>query len=317
MGHNRGSRAATAHPAHVGTEVAESTSVDVWTIVLAAGRGRRLASLTQRLYGFALPKQFAVLDGSSSLLERTVERLLPLTSPERTVVVVPSAHESRARAMLSRWSGVHVVAQPLDRGTAPGVMLPLAYVPERSPAASVCVSPSDHHFRDDGAARRSIEAALVAAETRSMVLVGARPTRPETEYGWIVPGTSCAGCAPVLHFVEKPDANSAGRLFEQGALWNTFLVVARARSLWDRCRRHLPVHASAIDACHPIGTDRTRSTLRNEYARLPTRDFSRDVLQRDRDIGVVELAGSGWSDLGTPERALDALGPLLAGQRAG
>lgn len=291
--------------------------MDVWTIVLAAGRGRRLASLTRRLYGFALPKQFAVLDGSSSLLERTVERLLPLASPERTVVVVPKAHESLARAMLSRWPGVHVVAQPLDRGTAPGVMLPLAYVLERSPEAFVCVSPSDHHFRDEPAARRSIEAALIAAETRSMVLVGARPTRAETEYGWIVPGGTCAGCASVLHFVEKPDADSAERLLAQGALWNTFLLVARARSLWDRCCRHLPVHASAIDACHPIGADRTVQALRSEYARLSTRDFSRDVLQGERDLGVVELAGSGWSDLGTPERALAALGPLPAGQQTG
>lgn len=287
--------------------------MDLWVIVLAGGSGRRLASLTRRLYGFSLPKQFAVLDGRSSLLQQTVARLLPLTSPARTVVVVSSRYQALARAQLSRWPEVHVIAQPLDRGTAPGLMLPLAYVLERSPDALVCISPSDHHFRDEPAALRAIEAAVVAAETRSMVLVGARATRPETQYGWIVPQPECGGCAGVLRFVEKPDPETAARLLEQGALWNTFVLVARARALWNRCSRHLPVHASAIHSCRPVAAESTRRALRREYARLPARDFSRDVLQRERDVGVVELVGGGWSDVGTPERALEALGPIRVG----
>ena len=42
----------------------------LWAVVLAGGRGRRLASLTRELYGEERPKQFAALIGKQSLLQR-------------------------------------------------------------------------------------------------------------------------------------------------------------------------------------------------------------------------------------------------------
>ena len=61
----------------------------LWAIILAGGDGRRLAPLTDCLYGERLPKQFAVLAGHRSLLQATVDRMLPLVPPSRVVVVVP------------------------------------------------------------------------------------------------------------------------------------------------------------------------------------------------------------------------------------
>lgn len=280
---------------------------DLWTIVLAGGEGRRLAPLTKQLYGFALPKQFAVLDGERSLLQRTIERWLPLSPPERTVVVLPRAHEEIGRAQLAEWPALHVVSQPRNRGTAAGLLLGLAYVLERAPDAFVCVSPADHHFDIESEARRAVTCARAAAAEHPIVLVGAAATSGETEYGWIVRGPSTGACAHVRGFIEKPDREAAARLMRAGALWNTFLLVARAQTLWDRAALRLPVHATAIRHCRPIASTRTRGELSEAYDRLPARDLSRDVLQNENALAVVELTPCGWSDLGSPERVREVM----------
>ena len=288
---------------------------DLWTIVLAGGAGRRLAPLTERLYGFALPKQFAVLDGERSLLQRTVDRLLPIVPPERQVVVLPRTYERLGRDQLSEWASVQVVVQPRNLGTGPGILLPLAHVLERDLSAFVCVAPSDHHFSDEAGARRGIMAARHAAEAFPIALVGARATRAETEYGWIERGETKRGCLTARAFVEKPSPERAARLLASGALWNTFLFVARARALWDRSARRMPVHASAIRGCVPVAS--AQRALRAAYSRLSACNFSCDVLEREPQLALVVLEDCGWSDLGSPARVREALSGTSADLQVG
>lgn len=278
-----------------------------WAIVLAAGEGRRLAPLTQRLYGAARPKQFAVLDGERSLLQRTIDRLRPLIAVDRVVVVVPAEYEALARSQLADWPELHVVVQPVGRGTGPGILLPLAYVRERDPDATVCVVPSDHEFEDPGALRSALRRAASLARAAPIVALGARATRAETEYGWMRVGPD-AGCgARVLSFVEKPDAGTAARLLREGALWNTFILVGSARSIWERAAARMPQAARAIEACAPVASERSRAALAAAYADMEERNFSKDVLEHERDLAVVEISDAGWCDLGCPKRVREAL----------
>ena len=204
-----------------------------WTIVLAAGEGTRLRALTRALYGTPRPKQFAVIQGEKSLLQMTLSRSAIWSPAEQTVVVVAQDWEQLARFQVRELQGVDLVAQPRNLGTGPGVLLPLARVLERDPAALALVVPSDHYVRDiepfvDSLAR----AERLARRNDSVVLIGAVPDRPETQYGWIVPSPGRAGRG-VSHFHEKPGAALAKELFEGGALWNTFVMIARAEVLWS------------------------------------------------------------------------------------
>jgi mannose-1-phosphate guanylyltransferase len=47
---------------------------NLWAIVLAAGEGTRLSTLTSFLHGWNMPKQFAVLWGGRTFLTRTLDR---------------------------------------------------------------------------------------------------------------------------------------------------------------------------------------------------------------------------------------------------
>src|SRR5262245_11536221 len=97
----------------------------LWAVVLAAGQGTRLSPLTRALYGHDLPKQYAVLTGDRSMLQKTIDRLAPLVPATRTVVVVAREHANVARAQLAAHPGVDVIVQPRDLDTGPGVLLPL------------------------------------------------------------------------------------------------------------------------------------------------------------------------------------------------
>ncbi len=284
----------------------------LWAVILAAGEGRRLAPLTRALYGEELPKQFAVLAGDRSLLQATVERALELVPAERIVVVVSRDREWLARRQLAEWRGIDVVIQPRNLDTGPGVLLPLARVRARDPGARVVLLPADHHIAVPAVLSGTI--ALAAAATRRtrrcLHLLGVEPEAAETEFGWIIPGKGRGthGVRPVDRFVEKPPLALAKRLFAKGGLWNTLVTVGSVETLWKLGRRHLPQHAACLEgwAGLPRGPV-AQSRLEALYASLPPANFSREILERTDDLGVLAMRGSGWSDWGSPRRVFAAL----------
>lgn len=288
----------------------------LWAIVLAAGEGRRLSSLTRAIYGYDLPKQFACLDGDASLLQATLERVAPLVPAERTVVVVPEPHVDLARVQLEIFPGVEIVAQPRNLDTAPGLLLPLARVLSRDPRATVAVFPSDHHIAAPGTFLHAVEFAASCAGTGrcGVSLVGVPASAAEEEYGWIVPGRTLAGSGnprlfEIQRFVEKPPRRTAARLAAAGGLWNTFVSIGSAAALWALAEVHLAEHAASFaHYLASIGTREETSVLRGIYGAMPPANWSRGVLEHAEDLAVVRIANCGWCDLGSPERVFAALG---------
>jgi mannose-1-phosphate guanylyltransferase len=286
-----------------------------WAIVLAAGDGTRLSSLTRDASGLVTPKQFCSLRGGRSLLCDAIERAGRLVERDRIVVIVAARHERWWRRDLASIPVENRVLQPSNKGTAAGVLLPLLSIVGRDPDADVFLVPSDHHVeREDVLAATMREGfARVRQHAQEILLFGMPPLGPETEYGWIVP---CRGDVPaprVETFVEKPEPSVAARLFEGGALWNSFLLAASAKTLLARYHEHMPVLlAELLHATHESG-----EVLANLYERLETRDFSRDLLQGcEEDLRVLPVPACGWTDLGTPERVAACIGERTANESA-
>lgn len=281
-----------------------------WTIVLAAGEGTRLRSLTRALYGEDLPKQFASIHGGHSLLQNTLERTRCWSDPERTVMVVAKDREPLARAQVASFGSIDVVPQPKNLGTGPGLLLPLMHVMAKDPDALVVIVPSDHYIRDLEPFVQTVKNAVSAArKSDSLVLVGAVPDRAESEYGWIVtqPDGDDAGAA-VNRFEEKPAAALAMQLLEAGALWNTFVMVGSAKRIWQLARQHLPGQCALFESyARAVNKPRRYEVLTGLYKRMQPADFSRDVLHRAKALRAVTLEPCGWSDWGTPDRVLDSV----------
>jgi mannose-1-phosphate guanylyltransferase len=280
----------------------------LWTIVLAGGEGVRLRQLTRALHGEELPKQFALIHGGTSLLQATVTRARRWSAAERIVVVVASEREALARMQLRNHGPVHLAVQPCNRGTGPGLLLPLSHLLAMDPLAHVVVLPSDHYVRDEAPFEQSVQAAVAASEEQ-VALVGAVPDHAETQYGWMVRGVRPDVPGHVVDcFCEKPAPSVAEQLLRDGALWNTFVMAGSVQRFWSLACQHLPQQASRFAAyLEALNGPDERMALHALYARMPVADFSRDVLERAHDLRLVALRSCGWSDWGTPERVLQSL----------
>ena len=275
----------------------------LWSVVLAAGRGTRLATVTG-----GVPKQFWSPAGDRSLLEDTIARLAPLTDPVHTLTVVDDTHHPYVEHLQERASIGEVVYQPSDRGTAAGVLLATMVVSTCEPDAVVVVTPSDHGVTGDEEFRSGVReaAGYVHRHTDDIVLLGVEPLSAVGDYGWIVPARehdADSHTSTVAAFVEKPTAPAAERLFASGAVWNTMVLVARAEAILSLYRRCVPDLAGAFESFRFLPPVRRDQHLRRLYEHLPVLDFSHDVLEQASGLHCLAWRSSvGWTDLGTPER---------------
>jgi len=279
-----------------------------WAVVLAGGSGTRLQSLTNKFFGENRPKQFCRLFGGDTLLGHTRARIAPLVCPKHTAYVVVEAHARYYNQQLFDTAPERIFVQPFDRGTTAAIAFSLARIAAADPDAIVGFFPADHYFADEPAFIRHMNWAYeMAGLCRAALLVGVQPEHPEVEYGWIEPGACIArsdseSAFRVRRFWEKPALNVARELIERGCLWNTFIMVGRVSVLRSMLEDAAP---EAFRAFEPVrhGAGDSVGAVNRAFDNIQSGDFSKRVLSAlPERLAVLRLDGSGWSDLGTPER---------------
>lgn len=217
-------------------------------VIPAGGSGTRLWPLSRR----ERPKFLLDLTGSgSSLLEQTIERLLPL-SDAPPVVVTGAAH--RAAVEKQAAGRVRVIAEPSARNSMPAIALAAAVVERETPDAVIGSFAADHLVSDIAAFVEDVRAARAAAEDGHLVTLGIVPTHPATGFGYIerstapvAPVLERAGALPVSRFVEKPTRELAEEFLASGRfLWNAGMFVVRARVLLDELAVQIPPLAEGV-----------------------------------------------------------------------
>jgi mannose-1-phosphate guanylyltransferase len=292
----------------------------LWSVVLAGGEGQRMQSLIKRWLGNGRAKQYCTFVGTRSMFQHTLDRADMLIPPARRVSVVARSHHAEVSRQIERRHPGKILFQPANRDTAAGVFLALTHVRARDPHAIVTVFPSDHFIFPDSSFIMAIRSAVRAVDTwpERIVLLGAAPDRPETDYGWIKPSTELGLChgrivRAVGAFMEKPNAELARKAMEEGALWNTFVFVARVETLWNlgwQCFPQLVYQFERLKTA--IGGGMEKSIFDEIYRSMPAHNFSSDLLaQVTERVAVMELRDVVWCDWGRPERiagVLEALG---------
>jgi mannose-1-phosphate guanylyltransferase len=279
----------------------------LWAIVLAAGEGTRLRAITKNDEGHAVPKQFCSFDSDRSMLQWTLDRAKALVPEERIVCIVAKQHALWWKDELAQLPTENIVVQPLNRGTAAGLLLPLMHILTRDRKARVVVLPSDHYIADEQVLHRAIKTGVGALDRlkNRLLLLGITPDVVDPAYGWIVPkGDSNAVIYEVATFVEKPDLKRASALYRQGALWNSFMFVGLASTLLTLYGFALPELFQKF--LMTLGDKRSladEARVQLVYESLASHDFSRDVLEPAAPLlRVLPVPPCGWSDLGTPGR---------------
>lgn len=288
----------------------------LWGIVLAAGEGTRVRPFLSQLCGEPGIKQFCAITGRRSLLQHTLARVEQLIPRERILIVVSTAHRAEVAAQLASWPTENLIFQPRNRDTAPGILLPLAHISRRDPLATVAIFPSDHFIRHEAQFMSAVHCAVRDAERfcQDFVLLGMTPDTAEDGYGWIEPNAREDGriTQGVQQFWEKPDAATRQALLARGALWNTFVCVAWAPTVWDMVRQVAPdVDAAFATIRQALGTHSATAVLEQVYATLRAVNFSSGVCEPlVSHLRVLPVPNVGWSDWGSVQRICTSLAQM-------
>ncbi|HEY4089484.1 MAG TPA: sugar phosphate nucleotidyltransferase [Bryobacteraceae bacterium] len=292
--------------------VRERSNRTAWAVVLAGGDGVRLRPLSRLIAGDDRPKQFCRIFGDRTLLAQTRARLAPVVEDDRTLFVLTKSHETYFREELTGVHSSRLIVQPKNKGTATAIAAAVLRIAQRDPDAVIAFIPSDHFYRSARHFQSSVSSAIeTAAEWQeSVVLLGAQATHAETEYGWIEPGATAAGdfsgnLHRVRRFWEKPSAEIAEALHSRACLWNTFVMTGHVNAFLHMLENCVPGLLDTLVAAQRKG--RLEDAYLNEA--LEPVDFSSDVLARSTEqLFVVRMPSSaGWTDLGAPERVMNAL----------
>jgi mannose-1-phosphate guanylyltransferase len=276
-----------------------------YPIILAGGRGTRFWPLSRKRRA----KQLLALDGKQSMLQQTVARLLPIAAPKRQWIVTNDDLRSAILRQLPRLDSKQILAEPIGRNTAPAIGLAAFLLLRHDPDAVLGLFPSDHVIGEPERYRDTLRQGIeIAAAGENIVVLGIRPTRPETGYGYIEVGASDANEAlQVRHFTEKPDLAAAQKFIEAGNFyWNSGMFLWRADTLATALREHLPKTASFLEKIAAVyGTRKFADTFRRLYPKCENISIDYAVLEPRSAKGEGQSrifclpSDFGWNDLGS------------------
>jgi mannose-1-phosphate guanylyltransferase len=282
-----------------------SKNPNFYPVILAGGRGTRFWPLSRKKRA----KQLLALDGKQTMIQQTVARLAPLASPKKFWVITNADLRRAIVKQLSKLPKPQVLAEPVGRNTAPAIGLAAFLLLRRDPDAVIGLFPSDHVIADEKRYRETLERGIeIAAAGASIVVLGIRPTRAETGYGYIEAGGLYQGDAlRVRRFTEKPNADTAAEFVAAGNyFWNSGMFLWSARTLADALREHLPKTAPILEEiASKFGTSKFAATFRKLYPKCENISVDYAVLEPrsakgEQDSNIFCLpAAFGWNDLGS------------------
>ncbi|MCL2454863.1 MAG: mannose-1-phosphate guanylyltransferase [Micrococcales bacterium] len=220
---------------------------DFYAVIPAGGAGTRLWPLSRSGH----PKFLVdVLGTGRTLLQSTVDRLVPLTGSDRLLVVTGTRHRDEVCRQLPSLCGEgpdQVLAEPSPRDSMAAIGLAAAVLAERhGPDVVLGSFAADHVIDGQQVFERTITEAVAAARAGYVTTVGIKATGPSTAYGYIEAADDlevvrAPSARHVSGFTEKPDADTAWNYLATGRYsWNAGMFVVRAGVLLDHLRTQLP-----------------------------------------------------------------------------
>lgn len=269
-------------------------------IILAGGGGTRLFPLSCQ----ERPKQFLAIDSEKSLLSETIERFSDIVSPENIVIVTGQKYIEKVKKELKYCHAekASIVAEPMQRNTAPAIALAVQYCQEvlHSPADEVMfISTSDHIIRPKDAFNRAVLKSVELAGKGKFVTFGIHPNKAETGFGYIEVEKELNGAYITKGFKEKPDALTAEKYLMSGRFyWNSGMFAFTGQTYLQEINRYAPMITDVLKNGYEV-------TIEN-FSDMPDISIDYAVAEKSK-VGMTVPLTLYWSDVGSWDAVYDIL----------
>jgi mannose-1-phosphate guanylyltransferase/mannose-6-phosphate isomerase len=199
--------------------------------------------------------------------------------------------------------------EPSGRNTAPALTLASLAALQNGQDPVLVVTPADQTIANPAAYIASVQQAIIQAEQGNIVVLGVKPHKPETGYGYVrvekTEKTSFNKKFYNVHgFVEKPNLLTAQQFLQEGCyFWNAGMFVLKASVWLAAIEQFAPTILQA--ACIAWDSRKTDGAFvrpgKAEFEAIPSESVDYAVMEHcpgsTFPVQVVQL-DAGWNDLG-------------------
>ncbi len=262
-----------------------------------------------------MPKQFVTLYNHHSLLQNTILRIKPFLKNNSLFILTNHIQRYLVADQLKEIGIVEadIILEPIARGTAPALLLAAFEAFRQNPSSRLLVVSSDSDVQDVKKYQEILHSSeQMTRDNKKIVLFGAKPTYPETGYGYLKPSSTIrtgkhnVEMLEIERFVEKPSLTEAQALISSGNLWNSGFYIVPCKLYIEEMKIHAPeifaLCSEAYTLAHKFMDREVGYNIvtvdEGAFQKLP--DISVDValLEKTKNVATVEV-DIGWSDVGS------------------
>ena len=269
---------------------------NVYAIIMAGGRGERFWPLSTE----ERPKPYLCLFGEKTLFQATVERITPFIPEERIFPVLSRQHLALAKQQAPTLPESNHIIEPEGKDTAACIGLASLYLERLDPEAITVVLPADHYISNNEEFISTLKQGIEFLKNKDcIVIIGIKPTRPETDYGYLEIGKELTpGVFEVVKFLEKPSPTKAKEFLTDRYWWNSGIFIWRNSFIQSLICRFMPeLWRTLLRIRESIGKQDEEAVLKMEFAKLQKVSIDYGVLEKAEER-VAVLAKFYWDDVG-------------------
>jgi len=281
-----------------------------YAVIMAGGAGLRLWPLSRQ----SKPKQFLNAGSDKCMLVQTIERIIEIIPADRCYVITNQCYESLTKDVVNGLVPLsNVILEPMSQNTAACITHAVLLMKKKHENGIVCCIPADGYVGNRNAYNSALKTACKAAElNKELVVIGIKPTYPETGYGYIKADMDKRQTNnkvfPVIQFLEKPDVHKAKEFVASGEyLWNSGILIGSMDVVLNKIKCYLPTLFEKLsEAVDSKDKKNSTSALKQAYREIQPISIDQGVLEKCKDILIV-YGNFDWNDIGN----LDALSKTM------
>ena len=267
-------------------------------LIMAGGKGTRFWPLSTE----EKPKQFLNLIGEDTMIQMTVDRILPIIPMERIFICTGERYVNIVKEQLPSLPEKNIIVEPEGRNTAPCIALSALVIEKYYKNATMAVLPADHLIKDEEGFRNIVLSGeeFLINNPNAIVTLGMKPNRPEVGYGYIKTGANdTSKIKKVEKFVEKPNLNTAKEYLKDGSyLWNGGMFIWKTENILNEIKRYIPNTYEALKDISTVEECLLKTLINEKYVKTDSISIDYAILEKSTEVYVIP-SEFGWDDIGT------------------